>query len=190
MATASLNCKSGSILFTYLGMPVGDAMGRRNAWIPIIENFNKKLVVWKAKCLSIDGRVMLLRKFLWGYTEEKSRLAWLSWDKVCRRRKEGGLGVPDLECRNIALLGKWWDRFGKEENSLWKKVISDKYYGGGTIWDIKQIQVRNLSTLWRNILDLGLLMLWKWDKFLMDSGLGEMLGDVNLLAGKGMKNKR
>ncbi|GKV02363.1 hypothetical protein SLEP1_g14810 [Rubroshorea leprosula] len=102
MATASLNCKSGSIPFTYLGMPVRDAMGRRKAWIPIIENFNKKLAVWKAKCLSIGGRVTLLssvlstlpiyfmfifkipkivlhelvclqRKFLWGYTEEKSR---------------------------------------------------------------------------------------------------------------------
>ncbi|GLT28935.1 hypothetical protein SLA2020_038370 [Shorea laevis] len=184
MAAASLNCKSGSTPFTYLGMPIGNAMVRRKAWVPVIENFNKKLAVWKAKCLSIGGRVTLLRSvlsalpiyfmsvfkipkivlhelvciqrnFLWGHKEGKSRLAWLSWDKVCRRRKEGGLGVPDLECRNIALLGKWWDRFGKEENCLWKKVISDKYYGGGIVWDIKHTQTRIVSTLWRNILNLG-----------------------------------
>ncbi|GKV27959.1 hypothetical protein SLEP1_g37069 [Rubroshorea leprosula] len=129
-AAAMLNCKSGSLPFTYLGMPIGDVMCRRKAWVPVIENFNRKLAVWKAKCLSIGGRVTLLRS-------------------------EGGLGVPDIENRNIALLGKWWDRFGKEENSLWKKVIVDKYYGGGMEWDIEHTEARNVSTLWRNIVALG-----------------------------------
>ncbi|GKU91277.1 hypothetical protein SLEP1_g5176 [Rubroshorea leprosula] len=155
MAVAALNCISGSLPFTYLEMPVGDIMCRRKAWKPVIDNFSKKLAVWKAKSLSIGGRVTLLRKFLWGYTEDKSKLAWLSWEKVCRNRSEGGLGVPNLDYRNIALLGKWWDRFGKEEGSLWKKVVIDKFYGGGSVWDINQTQLRNVSTLWRNIVELG-----------------------------------
>ncbi|GKV25647.1 hypothetical protein SLEP1_g35046 [Rubroshorea leprosula] len=78
-----------------------------------------------------------------------------SWEKVCKGRNEGVLGVPDLECRNIALLGKWWDRFGKEDHSLWKRVIVDKFYGGSTVWDIKEVQTRNASTVWRNIVALG-----------------------------------
>ncbi|GLT59701.1 hypothetical protein SLA2020_325060 [Shorea laevis] len=98
--------------------------------------------------------VCFQRKFLWGYTEEKNRIAWLSWEKVCKGRNEGGLGVLDIECWNTALLGKWWDRFGKEEHSIWKKVIVDKFYGGGTVWDVKEVQTRNLSTLWRNIVSL------------------------------------
>ncbi|GKV50356.1 hypothetical protein SLEP1_g57064 [Rubroshorea leprosula] len=184
MAAANLNCKSGSFPFTYLGMPIGDSMCRRKPWIPVIDNFNKKLAVWKAKSLSIGGRVTLLRsvlsalpiyfmsifkipkivlhelvclqrKFLWGYTEEKNKIAWLSWEKVCKGRNEGGLGVLDLECRNIALLGKWWDRFGKEDNSLWKSIIVDKFYGGSKVWDIKEVQARKASTLWRNIVALG-----------------------------------
>ncbi|GLU23277.1 hypothetical protein SLE2022_392990 [Rubroshorea leprosula] len=184
MATAALNCKSGSLPFTYLEMPIGDIMCRRKAWNPIIDNFSKKLAVWKAKSLSIGGRVTLLRsvlsalpiyfmyifripkivlhelvslqrKFLWGYTKDKSKLAWLSWEKVCRNRSEGGLRVPNLDCRNIAMLGKWWDRFVKEKGSLWKKVVIDKYYGGGLVWDINQTQLRNVSTLWRNIVKLG-----------------------------------
>ncbi|GKU88292.1 hypothetical protein SLEP1_g2574 [Rubroshorea leprosula] len=126
MVAATLNCKSGSIPFTYLGMPIGDVMCRRKSWIPIIDNF-----------------------------KEKNRLAWLSWEKVCRGEKEGGLGVPNLEYRNIALLGKWWNRFGKEENSLWKTVISNKYYGGVIKWDIKQFQVRKLPSLWGNIVAIG-----------------------------------
>ncbi|GKV15232.1 hypothetical protein SLEP1_g26031 [Rubroshorea leprosula] len=184
MVAATLNCKSGSLPFTYLGMPVGDIMCRRKAWKLVIDNFSKKLAVWKVKSLSIGGRVTLLksvlsalpiyfmsifripkvvlhdlvslqRKFLWGYTEDKSKLAWLSWEKVCRNRSEGGLGVPNLDYRNIALLGKWWDRFGKEEGSLWKKVVIDKFYGRGSVWDINQTQLRNVSTLWRNIVELG-----------------------------------
>lgn len=46
--------------------------------------------------------------------------------------------MPDLECRNIALLGMWWNKFQRKENSLWKKVIGDRYYGGGIEWDIEQ----------------------------------------------------
>ncbi|GKV28181.1 hypothetical protein SLEP1_g37265 [Rubroshorea leprosula] len=184
MAAANLNCKSGVFPFTHLGMPIGDSMCRIMPWIPVIDNFNKKLAIWKAKSLSIGGRVTLLRsvlsafpiyfmsifkipkivlhelvclqrKFLWGYTEEKNKIAWLSWEKVCKGRNEGGLGVPNLECRNIALLGKWWDRFGKEDHSLWKRVIVDKFYGGSTVWDIKEVQTRNASTIWRNIVALG-----------------------------------
>ncbi|GKV43679.1 hypothetical protein SLEP1_g50940 [Rubroshorea leprosula] len=62
MAAANLNCKSGVFPFTYLGMPIGDSMCRRKRWIPVIDNFNKKLVVWKAKSLLIGGRVTLLRE--------------------------------------------------------------------------------------------------------------------------------
>ncbi|GKV50004.1 hypothetical protein SLEP1_g56722 [Rubroshorea leprosula] len=62
MAAANLNCKSGEFPFTYLGMPIGDSMCRRKPWIPVIDNFNKKLAVWKAKSLSIGGRLTLLRE--------------------------------------------------------------------------------------------------------------------------------
>ncbi|GKV29990.1 hypothetical protein SLEP1_g38860 [Rubroshorea leprosula] len=61
MTAANLNCKSGKFPFTYLGMPIGDSMCRRKPWIPVIDNFNKKLAVWKAKSLSIGGRLTLLR---------------------------------------------------------------------------------------------------------------------------------
>ncbi|GKV38230.1 hypothetical protein SLEP1_g46166 [Rubroshorea leprosula] len=126
MAAVALNCKSCSLPFTYLGMPVGDII------IP-------KIVLHEL--------VSLQRKFLWGYMEDKSKLAWLSWEKVCRNRSEGGLGVPNLDCRNIVMLGKWWDRFGKEEGSLWRKVVIDKYYEGGERNEeqrIKEILLRKL----------------------------------------------
>ena len=34
----------------------------------------------------------MVRKFWWGQTNEKTKMAWLSWGKDCTPKKEGGLG--------------------------------------------------------------------------------------------------
>lgn len=31
---------------------------------------------------------------------------WVSWDKLCRPKKEGGLGFQDLKSSNLALLAR------------------------------------------------------------------------------------
>ena len=36
----------------------------------------------------------------------KIKMAWLSWDKVCTLKWEGGLGFHDLKAFNFALLTK------------------------------------------------------------------------------------
>ena len=46
------------------------------------------------------------RKFWWGQTNEKNKMALLSWDKMCRPKEEGGLGFWDLKAFNLALLSK------------------------------------------------------------------------------------
>ena len=46
------------------------------------------------------------RKFWWGQTNEKIKMALLSWDKMCRPKEEGGLGFWDLKAFNLALLSK------------------------------------------------------------------------------------
>nr|GFA42683.1 hypothetical protein [Tanacetum cinerariifolium]GFA46417.1 hypothetical protein [Tanacetum cinerariifolium] len=43
--------------FTYLGIPVGFNMLRIKDWNPIIDKFKKRLSKWKAKMISIGGRV-------------------------------------------------------------------------------------------------------------------------------------
>lgn len=38
---------------------------------------------------------------------EKKGICWVSWKDLCRPKKEGGLGIKDLEAFNMALIRKW-----------------------------------------------------------------------------------
>ncbi|KAE8660280.1 Villin-4 [Hibiscus syriacus] len=136
----------------YLGLPLG---ARRNSillWDPIVQKFYKKLTGWKAKTLSLAGRVVLLKSvlcslpiyfmslfkipssvvtklnsimasFLWGGGAVVKIIHWINWSTVCSAKKVGGLGVLDLNLMNRALLGKWSWRFANDRESVWKKVI-------------------------------------------------------------------
>lgn len=57
-ALASLiHCKVSVFPFAFLGLPIGANMKRVKKWKPIIDKFNSKLSDWKAKNLSLTGRV-------------------------------------------------------------------------------------------------------------------------------------
>ena len=53
----------------------------------------------------------------------------LGWDKMCLPIANGGLGIRKLTTFNKALLGKWFWRFGIEENRLWRRVVALKFGG-------------------------------------------------------------
>lgn len=42
-------------------------------------------------------------------------------------KDKGGLGIRRIKQMNVSLLLKWWWRFGKEKNALWRKSIAAKY---------------------------------------------------------------
>ena len=109
-----LGCRIGSLLMTYLGMPLGASHKSPTIWNPILEKIERKLAGWKKLYLSKDGRLTLLkstisslptyylslftiptrvankierlqRDFLWG--DSKTNL--VGWDKVCAPLKNG-----------------------------------------------------------------------------------------------------
>ncbi|GKV48453.1 hypothetical protein SLEP1_g55266 [Rubroshorea leprosula] len=180
-----LCCKAGDLPFKYLGTLVGGNHRRIAMWQPLVNSFKKKLASWKGQNLSLGGRITLLnsmlsslpvylmsaykipkgilfsldkirRNFLWGGMGERKKISWVNWERVCRSKENGGLGVKDLRKFNIALLGKWWGRLAKGEDGLWSKVISSKYGENGGHWlDWVRDRSGGGSIWWRDIQNLN-----------------------------------
>ncbi|GKV47235.1 hypothetical protein SLEP1_g54153 [Rubroshorea leprosula] len=183
-----LHCRVGRPPFLYLGLPVDGKSGNKKLWEPVVNKFRSKLAVWKAATLSFGGRLVLLnsvlsalpifymslfslpksvlaeltriqRCFLWGGAELNKKISWVKWDHVCQAKAKGGLGVPDLQRKNSAMLGKWWYRLGDGVESLWKRVVREKYYGGRREVDITSVECFKMSKIWRDIIRIGGLSL-------------------------------
>jgi hypothetical protein len=164
----------------YLGVPIDNKKLNKCLWASTEEKVEKKLSLWKGRFLSLGGRLTLMHRCLTNvplymlsiYSAPKSvirridihrkNLLWQSgrdykknhlakWEMVCTPKKQGGLGVLDLNCMNVALLSKWlWNI--ENSNGLWQEIIKAKY-----IKDVPLISVKvrqNDSHFWRAILGL------------------------------------
>lgn len=116
---------------------------------------SSRLAGWKGRCLSFAGRLTLTkgvlssipvhtmniislpqsilgkldkvsRSFLWGSSPEKRRQHLLSWNKICRPKREGGLGIRKTADMNKALLAKVGWRLLHNKDSLWARVLRSK----------------------------------------------------------------
>ena len=143
------------------------------------EKFRKKLSNWKAKTLSIGGRLTIVtsilggipnfwlsmfpapigvtkilenlrRDFFWGCKDTGRSIPWVKWSKACQQRKNGGLGIIGIEDMNVSLLAKWIWRFKNEEEALWGKVIRSIHGENGGMND-DEVKKMHPCT-WKSIL--------------------------------------
>ena len=70
----------------------------------------------------------MVRKFWWGQTNKKTKMAWHSQDKVCTPNEEDGLGFRDLKAFNLALLAKQGWRLQTNTSSLVYRVLKARYF--------------------------------------------------------------
>ncbi|GKA13749.1 putative RNA-directed DNA polymerase, eukaryota, reverse transcriptase zinc-binding domain protein [Tanacetum coccineum] len=59
-----IGCGTSKLPLKYLGVPVGCNMSRSSNWNIIIQKFYSKLSSWKARLLSVGGRLTLIRSVL------------------------------------------------------------------------------------------------------------------------------
>nr|GEV89036.1 reverse transcriptase domain, reverse transcriptase zinc-binding domain protein [Tanacetum cinerariifolium] len=64
LIASSLGCAHGVLPFIYLGLPVRRKMRLSKGWQVIIDRFHEHLSSWKAKSLSVGGRLTLIKSVL------------------------------------------------------------------------------------------------------------------------------
>nr|GEY42616.1 hypothetical protein [Tanacetum cinerariifolium] len=68
-----IGCEVSKLLFKYLGVPVGGNRSRCVNWNVIIRKFSTKLSSWKARLLSVGGRLSLTKAVLGNLPTRSSR---------------------------------------------------------------------------------------------------------------------
>lgn len=144
-----------------------------------IERVVARIPCWNEKTLSISGKEVLLKaivhaiptyvmsvfkipknickeicnaiaRFWWGGTQEKKKLHWKAWWKMCIPKKEGRMGFRDLHCFNQALLAKQCWRLLSDPDSLCAQVLRAKHYPNGDL--LNTTLRKGASFTWQSIM--------------------------------------
>ena len=65
-------------------------------------------------------------RFFWQSDEHKSKYRLAKWSILCQPKDQGGLGIHNLELKNIALLNKWLYRLLTTDGT-WQQILRNKY---------------------------------------------------------------
>ena len=96
------------------------------------------------------------RNFIWGHSShaqhQEKKMHLVSWQKICRPKSQGGLGLVPIRARNIAMLGKWSYKWTKDRNKRWNIWLRDKYNCGVHTSMVEALQGKHLSGTMSDIL--------------------------------------
>jgi hypothetical protein len=69
----------------------------------------------------------LQRNFIWQGLNKEKKITLVSWEKLCRPKLQGGLGVRYPSIMNKVLSAKIWWRWLKNPRDLWARLWRKKY---------------------------------------------------------------
>jgi hypothetical protein len=204
----TFGCTVGQLPFTYLGLPLGVTKPTIQDLSPLVGLVERRLNA-SARFLGYGGRLEFVRSVLstlptfymcslkiqkavinmcnraqrhclWAKEEDSTSMnALAAWSKVCRPKKQGGLGVKNLEIQNKALLMKQLHKFYSHADTPWVKLVWSLYgdhvphtkMGKGSFWwrDIFSL-VGDYRSITRSKIGNGTTVLF-WKDFWQEGNL-------------------
>ncbi|XP_020262290.1 uncharacterized protein LOC109838246 [Asparagus officinalis] len=177
---AYLGFTVGTLPIRYLGLPLVCKRLSYLDCNPLLSKISSQFQTWnKAKNLSYAGKIQVIksvilgvqiywtscyilpvgvlqkiddmcRNFLWGREGHIHKPSLVAWEKICRGKKSGGLGIFSARLWNFASALKIiWDIHMNKE-ILWIKWIHGKYLKNRDIWHVNSKP--GDSWLWRQLL--------------------------------------
>ncbi|KAG7572003.1 Reverse transcriptase domain [Arabidopsis suecica] len=170
----------GHLPVRYLGLPLVTKRLSAADYRPLVEQIRKRIESWTSRFLSFAGRLNLISSilwsicnfwlaayrlpntcireveklcsaFLWSGTDLNSHKAKISWEKVCRPKQEGGLGLRSLkEANTVCCLKLIW-RIVSHSNSLWVNWIQTFILKQDSLWSLTNGTTVG-SWIWRKLL--------------------------------------
>lgn len=113
-----------------------------------------------------DNLTTTMADFWWNALEYRRKIHWVSWEKCCLSKANGGLGFRDIECFNQALLAKQAWRLIQNTDCLFARIIKRRYYPDTNFLDA---EIGNRPSFGRISISHG--------KYLLFKGIRKMVGN-------------
>jgi len=163
----------------YLGLPVSIGKSKKKTFAYIKQRIWCRVQGWQEKMLSKAGKEILVKavaqaiptyamscfditktlcdqisamvcRYWWSQQDKTNKIHWLSWEKLTRSKKKGGLGFRDLHLFNISMLARQAWRLLSIPDSLCGRVLKAKYFPHHNILECQA--KGGISYSWRSIL--------------------------------------
>lgn len=160
----------------YLGLPVHVGNNRAQVFNYLKDRAWQRIQGWKEKLLSIAGKKIMIKavaqaiptyamgcfditkevcdqisrqicRYWWSHNDKENKMHWLSWDKLNKPKKQGGLGFRDAHAFNIGMLAKQSWRLLQKPDSLCATILKAKYYRHGDVLKAKPKQGMSYVTI-------------------------------------------
>eukprot|EP00253_Pinus_taeda_P017157 PITA_17157 len=159
----------------YLGVPLTSKPFHKIIWEPMINKLQDKIRKWTMRSLNLAGRLVLTkvvlqsipvfmqstlpapkgvlqqfitiqRDFILGKGEDRKKWALVAWEKICKPKNYGVLGLDDPDILSKVLGAKLWWRWENrglvQENSFWEIREGDLALFWEARWQQEPIQLK------------------------------------------------